>query len=191
MKTRQRRLIGLSAIVAPFGVVAAASVAWACVVQPIISIAHRSSGPAGSSVTLVGQSFNGPVELRWNAFAGPKLATANGPSFYTPIVIPHVSAGLYTIIALGRAADGSVNSTARAEFLVTGSNQSSPAPLSSHGVTPSRRSRSSPPSTVSVTPGLIAAVSLGGLVLLALGGLAGGARVRHSDRRGGARELGA
>jgi hypothetical protein len=28
-------------------------------------------------------------------------------------------------------------------------------------------------------------------VLLALGGLAGGARVRHSDRRGGARELGA
>lgn len=125
-------------------------------------------------MTVVGTSFQGPVELRWNGITGSELATASGATFAVPITVPHDPPGLYTILAIARGADGSVASAARAEFLVTAAGSS---PVGS--ASPGSSTRSNP--TTSVSAGLAAGAGAGGVVLVALGALGG---VRWARRRG-------
>lgn len=136
--------------------VAAASSAWACVPQPIIaSIQPRSSGAAGSEVTVLGENFDpGVVELRWNGADGTLLGKAAGPAFAQAVTIPPAEDGLYVIIALTRDRGGGVSGTARASFAVTGG-----APAASAA---SRAADPRPaPSNVTTAPVLLAGAVVG------------------------------
>lgn len=157
----------------------AAAGAFACVVQPVMSIAPRASGPAGSRVTVTGQGFVGPVELRWNTFTGARVGSAQGPSFAVPVVIPRQSSGLYALIALGRGPDGSVVDTGRAEFLITGPGGSSAAGVG--GLNARSRVVSRSVSTTS-DGGLAIAAGLSGVVFLFVGGVAGRSWQRRYSR---------
>ncbi|HUP68633.1 MAG TPA: hypothetical protein VM142_02340 [Acidimicrobiales bacterium] len=113
----------------------AAGQSWACVPQPLLSIKPDASGPASSEVLVEGNSVPGAVEVRWNALDGPMLARPTGPNFSSAVTIPRADEGLYAIVVIGRAPDGSVSATGRAAFEVTGAGGSplarpTPAPKS-------------------------------------------------------------
>lgn len=139
--------------------------AWACVPQArLVSIDPSSSGPPGSVVTVEGLAFDpGPAEVRWNASDGPRLATTTGPDFSVPVTIPTAAAGLYSIVVLSRAPDGSVGNAGSAAFEVTRPGDSQGA-IPSAAPNPGRAGSSS-------LPGMVLAMS--GVVLLVLGGVVG------------------
>lgn len=148
--------------------------AWACVPQPLITLTPMASGPPGTEVTVNGYAINGQAEVRWNALDGPLLADALGPVFSVPIVVPEAEEGLYGLIVLERADDGSLGSTARAAFEVT-AEPSSPAPVDTT-TTPESPTTGAASSGASVPAGLAAAGAVG---LLALGGAGGAALARR------------
>lgn len=97
--------------------------AWACVPQArLVSLEPRSSGAAGSEVTVKAVAFDpGPAEVRWNASDGPRLATAVGPDFSVAITIPDAEEGLHAVVVLSRAPNGALGNASSAPFQVTGS----------------------------------------------------------------------
>lgn len=110
----------VAALIATAAVPATAAVAVACVPEPLISLQPISAGRSGSTVVVEGVGFGkGPVEIRWNAIAGSRLADAEGPTFTTSITVPSVPEGLYAVLALARDADGGITNAARAAFQVT------------------------------------------------------------------------
>lgn len=98
--------------------------AWACVPGASlagVTVQPRSSGPAGSTVTLEGFNFiPGAVEVRWNTLDGTTMGTATGPSFSSSVKIPPAGPGLYIVLVLSRQPDGSVADIVRTPFEVTG-----------------------------------------------------------------------
>lgn len=94
--------------------------AWACQPIQLVSILPRSSGPVGSAITVQGENFNGPVEIRWNSIEGPLLATVQDATVPTTVRVPSVPGGLYLVIMLTRQADRTVSTVGRATFLVEG-----------------------------------------------------------------------
>lgn len=109
---------GATALVLAVAAALWAAAAWACLPQPTVSIQARSSGPAGSDIVVQGENFPGPVEIRWNAVDGPQLGAAPEAPFQTSVKVPAVDEGLYTVVGVTRAADGSVRSVGRTPFLV-------------------------------------------------------------------------
>lgn len=150
-----------------------ATVAWACVPQPLISLHPTSSGPPGAQVTVNALVINGRAEIRWNSPDGPLLETATGPSFSVPITIPDAPSGLYGLIVVERDAGGALGSSGTAAFQVTapgvaGSTESGFTPQPDAGLA---TNLSVPQPSPRGTPlGLLAAVGVG---LLTLGGLGG------------------
>jgi hypothetical protein len=155
-----------------------AGVAWACVPQPLISLQPRSSGTAGSEVTVDALALDpAPVEVRWNGLDGQLLATASGPQFSVPVTIPQVPEGLYTIVVFARDRSGAVGSSGRAAFLVISSSDSQ-AGLSAPP--PTATTSSLPPGSDRPSPALL----VPGLGMAVVGGLVGAAVVRrHSAPR--------
>lgn len=94
--------------------------AWACVPLSVVTVLPNSSGPAGSTVQVKGENFQGPVEVRWNSEEGPLLASVNNPATTTTVKVPAVAPGLYTLIMLSRQPDRTVGAIARAPFYVQG-----------------------------------------------------------------------
>jgi hypothetical protein len=95
-----------------------------------------ASGPAGTTVTVAAAGFAaGDVELRWGTQSGPLLATAVGPDFTVPVVVPDAGPDTYPLVAVARSANGV--STSSASFQVTPGQ--APAPTT---VTPAPRGRS-------------------------------------------------
>lgn len=91
-----------------------ASTAWACTVQaPLIGVSPASGQPA-STVTVRGQGVpraaDGspePVEIRWNAVTGPKLAEVMADStglFTTTVAIPASAPEIYSVVAVAGGA---------------------------------------------------------------------------------------
>ncbi len=156
--------------------------AWACVPQPLISVQPRASGPSGSDVTVEALAVSGAAEIRWNGVDGPLLATATGPSFSVPVSLPDAPPGLYAIVVFERGADGSVGSSGRAAFQITGD-----ADQSSAVMQPAPPGPPSSPGRSSFAPAP-AALALAGAGLVIAGGL-GGALLsrrwgRHRNSRG-------
>lgn len=161
---RRSLVAGVTAVL--LGLAGAAS---ACVPQPLVTLQPRESGPAGSEVTVNAVSVAGEAEIRWNGTDGPLLAKATGPAFSTPMKVPDAEPGLYAVVVLERTRSGSVGSTARASFLVTG-------PDSDPGTGSAAPGRpGAPPETVASPPGDSSADDDGvpiGVALAAGGGLA-------------------
>jgi len=138
--------------------------AWACVPQPLVTVKPQASGPAGSQVTISSTAVSGSAEVRWNAVDGPSLATATGPDFSVPITIPASPDGLYSVVVLGRRADGSVGPSASAPFLVT-------SPGASPALLPRPKTAVTQPSTSESLSVPVAAA--GGVGLLVVGAVVG------------------
>lgn len=128
-RRRSHRRVGRAGapvlLVAPVVVALAwAGLAYACVPQPrLVTVAPRSSGPAGGQVTVDGIGFDPPpsrVEIRWNSADGALLGTADQGDFSVPVTIPAAEPGLYGILVISRGADGVLGNTGRATFQVTG-----------------------------------------------------------------------
>lgn len=165
-RTARPALLAAVAVTAAV-LVAAAVGAWACVPFPMLSVEPSASAAPGTEVTVEGLDFgSAPVELRWNALDGPLLAKTQGPIFSTPVTVPESPAGIYTIVGLGRAPDGSVGAKTAASFQVTGPAAPSPdVPATVAADSGGDDSDDDGPST--------AVVALGGLVLAVAGGFVG------------------
>lgn len=139
--------------------------ASACVPQPYILVQPRSSGPPGTNVDVVGNTFEAEVvEVRWNMLDGALLAQASGPSFLASITIPDDPEGLYTLLAISRGAQGEIVDVARTAFSVTSTgpgNEEAPPPVQS----PAEPSSSSPVLPMLVGAGLVAVAGTGGALL--------------------------
>ena len=151
-----------------------AGMAWACVPQArLVSLQPRSSGKAGSQVTVSGLGFDpGRAEIRWNDADGPLLGTASGPNFSVQVTIPEAPEGLYAIVVLSRAATGGVGNAGRAAFQIASDHRNS----SARTVDGSDRPRATTPSAGASVDGVrlpVTGLILGGAALLALGGLTG------------------
>jgi len=109
-------------------VLAAASLAWACVPQGGFTL-NPTEGAAGSRVAASGSGFEAgqPVEIRWESRTGPILATTTGPAFNNvPITIPADAApGVHFISAANTGEHGDHSATA-ASFEVTAAAQEPP-----------------------------------------------------------------
>lgn len=175
-KTGQRTRRGIAGIAAVAGgVLAAASVAFACTVAPpsAYSTLPESATP-GANVVVNGEdiSSKAPVEIRWNGAKGELLGVGAPTSgaFSVPVKIPDVSPGVYSLSLV--AADGRVG---RIAMDVTGAAASAPA--------------SKPWPTTASRPSLAASESSGpstaGIALLAVGlvGLFAGSAVAVTSRR--------
>lgn len=155
--------------------------AWACVPIPqaLTSLTPRSSGPPGSEVTVNGLGYDeGPIEVRWNGVGGQRLASATGPDFSVLVTIPDAVEGLYGIVVVSRARDGSIGSAGSAAFQVVspedpGAGASAPAP--------SGKDDRAPPTTTS--PLTVPLAMAAGASLVALGGLGGAALAGRRRRR--------
>jgi hypothetical protein len=123
---RQRRLWlgGFAGLVL---VVAAASLAWACVPQADYFGVSPASGPPGTDATVTGRGFpEGQFEIRWDSSQGALLATANGPEFSVPVKIPAASPGVHYVTVVGTGAHAA-HGTGTAPFEVTGASPGQPA----------------------------------------------------------------
>lgn len=160
----------LYAVVLAVGVVAAVvSTAWACVPQPLVTLAPSARGPAGSQVTVNGYALKNPAEIRWNAVDGPLLGEAQGPVFSVPVRVPAVKEGLYVVVVLEREPNGALGSTTQASFEVTAKRRSSVGGLRS-GTGSSLKSQGSSESVSQGTAilggaGLVAGGTIFGVVL--------------------------
>ncbi len=100
------------------GVLAIASVAWACTFQPRFVSLTDQAGPKGSTVTVTGQGAapGGAIQLRWNGVKGPQLAAATADdvgSFTASATVPDVSPDIYSLVVV------TPNGVSRAAFEVT------------------------------------------------------------------------
>lgn len=124
------RRILLGSIAAPAVVLAAVSLAWACVPQATFGLSPNQ-GAAGSQATASGSGFETgkTVEIRWESRTGPVLATATGPSFNNvPITIPaSATPGVHVISAADLGPMGDHSATA-APFEVAGASPPPPGP---------------------------------------------------------------
>ena len=177
------RWIGAAA--ASLLLLAGTATAWACVPQPGILVQPRSSGAAGTQVTLIGKAFaDSRAEIRWNALDGELLGAVPGPDFSTDVTIPQAPSGLYTLIVILRGADGAVANTARAPFEVVAAS----APPASAAARTDNRPNSPLPSPAPATassPRATAALALGLLaVVLAFAALLMSLRQRSGKTEG-------
>jgi len=110
---RRNRKTAVAVITSAF-LVGLASLAWACTVNPFISL-RSLTGPGGTSVAVTGASFtpDTPVQIRWNSSEGPVVGAAQGPAFSVDVAPPAgTAAGFYYIVAVqentksGQAATG-------------------------------------------------------------------------------------
>lgn len=170
MKTKVLRRALLSVAVVIVGV-GAAGRAWSCVPQPLVTLQPQASGPSGSELTVDALAINGPAEIRWNGVDGQRLGDGTGPVFSAVVTIPEVPPGLYSIVVIERQADGSVGSTGRAAFQVTGPEPQS-SPSSANGAVnnaitshPGDSPGQSPVALLTVGAGLVALGGLGGALL--------------------------
>ncbi len=163
-------LVAAALLAALAAALLAASVAWGCIPQPLISVQPRSSGPAGSQVTVEGLAISGGAEIRWNSVEGPRLATASGPHFSVPVTIPQAPEGLYTVIVVERTPNGDLGSSGRAAFLVTpaGTGAGPEAPSGGGGESPTTVASGPAPSS-GPGVGMVAAGAAGIAVLAGLG----------------------
>lgn len=99
-----------------------AASAWACVPASYLW-AEPAYGPAGSEVAVNGKQFDGgSVELRWGSETGPVLGMAHSGDFTQNLEVPETAAdGVYMVLALTRAEDGSIREWNRTPFEVTSS----------------------------------------------------------------------
>jgi hypothetical protein len=105
---RTKRLGLVGGGVAGVTLLALASAAFACTNLAALNLS-KSSGPAGTQITVTGSAFskppkNTPVDLHWNGVNGPILATvtpdAAGAINPTNLTIPaDAKPGFYTIVA--------------------------------------------------------------------------------------------
>ena len=180
LKSRQacRPLMATAALV--FGLTLALgsmAAAWACVPQPLVVIQPAAFGAPGSQVTVDGYLFGGSMEIRWNAIDGPELATASGSNFSVPITVPQAAPGLYTILVVIRASDGSISVGGRASFLVPGLSTGVASRTSAAPPTIIRQPSSGHPLAVALVADVVA-VALG-----AFGGVLWLSRRRPRDAR--------
>lgn len=106
MKTRARR--SLLKITPLALVLLAATAAWACTAVPSVSMGLRS-GPAGMHIPLDGTGFApAAVEIRWNSPEGPIVGGAMGPDFSTSFAAPQAEPGIYYVVAIQTAPDGTI-----------------------------------------------------------------------------------
>ncbi|MDP8932264.1 MAG: hypothetical protein M3O70_27820 [Actinomycetota bacterium] len=183
-----RDIARLAAVVFVGLLLAAASSAWACVPQPLVTVTPMAAGPPGAEVTVNGYAISGRAEIRWNALDGPLLATSDGPVFSVPVTIPAVADGLYSLLVLERDPSGALGSTASAAFQVRSQREPPPTPLeatatSTDTVAPS--ARTPPTSSASVSAGTAV---VGGVALLALGAIGGAIARRRSPVEGTKRD---
>ncbi|MBW3614492.1 MAG: hypothetical protein KY439_04170 [Actinobacteria bacterium] len=97
---RQKRAAGALVALLLAASVVFTTGAWACTPQASLNV-DRSSAPAGSSVTVLGDRWaqGQAVTIRWNDPEGPVLATAAAPKFSTALTIPsNASPGDYVIV---------------------------------------------------------------------------------------------
>lgn len=133
---------------------------------------------------MTGRGFgDSRAEIRWNSFDGDLLAAVPGPDFSTPVTIPRDPAGLYTLVVVMRAADGSVANTARAPFDIIESGPARPtaAPAGRPAAAPLAARQGSTASSGRATAGLfvgLLAVALASAALVT-------ARRRRPDRTDG------
>lgn len=157
-----------------------ASVAWACVPQPLLAVVPRASGRPGAEVTVHGLSFGpGKVEVRWNALDGPHLADSTGPDFSVSVKVPEVPTGLYALVVLTRGPDGSITQRASTAFDVRPEGNSDTPPLSD--VRPTVQAGPSDGDGAWTVPSVVG-ISAGGLAVAIVGGLVG---AKASSRRSG------
>ncbi|HVE46580.1 MAG TPA: hypothetical protein VNA57_07535 [Acidimicrobiales bacterium] len=163
--------VRLTALLVPLAAVAvgAGGLAWACVPMPFMSVQPRASGPPGSEVTVIGASFPGPVDIRWNGHDGALLASAEGPDFSRMVKIPETPEGLYVVFGVARDPAGGVAATASAAFQVIGPRRPGPPDARQQEAGPGPASPSVPSSEGLGAGTLVPA----GVLLLALGVLAG------------------
>lgn len=168
MRTGLRRFLFVSV-----GFVAAGlfvvSGARACVPQPLITLQPQASGPSGSEITVQALAVNGSAEIRWNGVDGQRLGDGTGPVFSTAVTIPEAPPGLYSIVVLERQADGSLGSTGRASFEVTGPDGQSSTAISESAASTTIASHDEGPSS-DPAPVVLITAGAGLLVLGALGG---------------------
>lgn len=156
--------------------------AWACVPVPqaLTSLAPSSSGPPGAEVTVNGLGYDeGPIEVRWNGVGGQRLASTNGPNFSVPVTIPDAMEGLYAIVVVSRAPDGSIGSAGSAAFQVVLPEEGSAG--ASVAAPPGGEDRFSP---AIASPLTVPLAMVAGASLVALGAL-GGAALAGRRRRPG------
>ena len=108
-------------------VVAAASLAWACVPQADYFGVSPAAGPPGTDATVTGRGFpEGQFEIRWDSGQGALLATVNGPEFSVPVRIPAAASGLHYVTVVGTGVHAA-HGTGAAPFEVTGASPGQPA----------------------------------------------------------------
>lgn len=171
------RALLLAAATATIGSISAA---WACVpVANLVSLRPDSSGPAGSRIVVNGLGFSEtPVEIRWNAPNGPRLAAAHGPNFSAKVTIPNAPAGLHTLIVLERQQDGSIGNAGSTPFDVTGRDETGSSPATGTDAQP--MAEPVPSSERSWGPRWLAPAAAG--IALVLVGALGGVMVTRSRR---------
>ncbi len=147
----------------------------------LVTLQPRSFGPAGSELTVEGLAFDPqPVEIRWGGPDGDLLATSTGPDFSVPVTIPDVPAGLYAVVVVVRQPGGGVGNAGRAAVEVT----PDPSVEGSASSGAARGSDSAPGLAEDPSADLprIAFLVVGGLALLASGGLGGAYLVARRSR---------
>lgn len=151
---------------------AASSVAWACVPQPrLLTVQPRSSGPAGSEVTVAALGFDpGRAEVRWNAIDGELLASGNGPDFSVTVTIPEAPDGLYNLVVLARSPNGEIGNTGTLSFQVTSSRGTPDAPWSAAS-TPVGQQYKTSTGSISASAVLLAGTAGAAVALSCFGGL--------------------
>lgn len=172
------RLAGLGIIGVAVLVLAWASVAFACTVQPQVrySLLPESAEP-GSAVMVEGRNLvtESPVEIRWDGVGGQVLAEATpvDGALSVPVQVPDVAPGVYSLMLVTENAG-----VGRTAFEVTGAAGDAPAPVSAAQLWPS-------PTVGLVTANPAAGPSLAGVALLAVGlvGLFAGSAVAVTRRR--------
>ena len=131
------RRILLGSIAAPAVVLAAVSLAWACVPQGTLNLSP-TQGAAGSRVAASGSGFEpgATVEIRWESRTGPLLATTTGPTFNNvPITIPTSATGGIHYVSAAMTGEHAEHSATAASFEVTGA---APGPAPPNPAPPSR-----------------------------------------------------
>ena len=107
-----------------------------------------ASGPPGTEFVVTGSGFAPlPVEIRWGGLSGPVIATATGPAFSVPAVVPDSPTNSVPVMAV--VTDGTAVSSSSASFQVTAGE--APAPVVEDTTTTSTTTapeRTSPPTTV-------------------------------------------
>lgn len=149
MKKTRISIAGLAMVAA---LLAGVSIAWACSTQPRASMeGGRSSGPAGSYVTVNGTDFgSGLVKIRWNSNTGMELGQAMGPNFSVSVTIPQAPAGVHYIVATQTV--GTASSSVAFEVTETSESPSGTSTNKTAGRTSASASGADEESTRSTAP---------------------------------------